>query len=75
MFIDEADLSGLAPESTTDYIKKTLNAIFWSWYSMNEDRKLTTVRWWIISKTIYLRDLKEVFALLFGDEPIGVTAI
>ena len=69
MFINEVDLSGLAPESSVDYIRTTLNLLFWSWYVNNTERKLTTVSWWIISKTIYVKDLKDVFALLFGPQP------
>lgn len=69
MFINEADLSGLAPGTSVDYIRSTLNMLFWSWYATNEDRKLTTVKWWIISKTVYVKDLHDVFALLFGPQP------
>jgi hypothetical protein len=48
-----------------DYLK-VLAGIFWQWYALNTNRKLTKIRIWFIRRTLYVRDLYDVFVLLFG---------
>lgn len=66
MVLDELDLSALEAETTTDHVKKTIALLFWMWYASNQDRKLLVIRKWFISKTIYVRDLEDIFEILFG---------
>ena len=66
MVLDELELDALQPESTQDHIKKTIALLFWSWYALNQERRVTTIRVWFIKRTIYVRDLEGVFELLFG---------
>jgi hypothetical protein len=36
------------------------------WYTQNEYRELKTIKLWIFRKRIVVRDLKQIFELLFG---------
>ena len=50
-------------------IRPLIAELFWQWFHDNYDDKLTIIRFWIIRKTIYVRDLHDVFVILFGPEP------
>lgn len=47
---------------------KVVAPLFWAWFRNNGDRKVYTIKVWIINKTIYVRDLRPVFEMLFGPE-------
>jgi hypothetical protein len=66
MVLDELDLSEVAQESSTEALKLLISTLFWTWFQTNQDHKITTVKWWFIRKTIYVKDLEGVFELLFG---------
>lgn len=39
----------------------------WKWYANNKDVKITTIKlWWIIRRTLYVRDLYDALVWLFG---------
>lgn len=67
--IDEMAVGALATETNTERIKQLINNMFWSWYVLHQNNKVTTVRVWFISKTVYVRDLESVFTLLVGPNP------
>lgn len=54
-----------------DRFKKIVSDVFWSWFESNLDTKVTTVQFWIIKKSIFVRDLRSIFELLFGPQPNG----
>lgn len=66
MVLDELEFESIAPETTTDHIKKTISLLFWAWFEMNQDRRLTTLHFWFIRRTVKVRDLEGVFEILFG---------
>lgn len=67
--VHELNLNAVAHATDQRIIRELLGSIFWSWFFVNEDRVLTTIRWWVIRKTFRVRDLRDVFVLLFGDPP------
>ena len=69
MVLDELDLSSVAQESSTEVLKTLIANLFWTWFAANKDHKVTSVKWWILSKTFYVKDLVGVFELLFGPQP------
>ena len=66
MILDEIDVTPLEAESTSDNVRKVISVLFWTWYATNTDRKITTVKWWVFRKTLFVRDLESIFELLFG---------
>lgn len=62
----------LYAESGRSVLKDILNKIFWKWFETNLNRKLTTIRFWFFKKSIYVKDLREIFTLLFGPQPNGL---
>ena len=62
----ELDVSQIAQSSNEQFIREVVSKLFWTWYFSNQDRKITTVKVWFITKTIYVRDIRGVFELLFG---------
>lgn len=68
MILDEVYQELVMPEAAKSQAKDLLNRIFWDWFHANYNRKLTTIRIWFISKTIYVKDLRDIFTLLFGPE-------
>lgn len=69
--ISEINFSALSQETKENIIRQLVGKLFWEWYYGNLDRKLTTIRWWFIRKTIYVRDLYGVFEILFGPPSIA----
>jgi hypothetical protein len=56
-------------------VKDILALIIWRWFEANLDRKLTTIKlFWILKKSIYVRDLRDIFTLLFGPQTNGLSA-
>lgn len=49
-------------------VKEVVASLFWQWFHDHQDNKVTTVHIWFFSKTLYIRDLHEIFILLFGPE-------
>lgn len=64
--LDELNLEELVPETPKDIVKETINRLFWIWFTQNEYRELTTIKVWIFRKKVVVRDLKQIFELLFG---------
>ena len=64
--LNELDVSQLSAASNEQLIREIVGKLFWTWYFANQDRKITTIRVWFISKTLYVRDIRGVFELLFG---------
>ena len=67
--LKEIDFSSVSSETNENVIRELVSGLFWTWYSHNTDRKLTTLRVWFIRKTIFVRDLSNIFELLFGPNP------
>lgn len=67
--VEEIDTTGLANTTNEDEIRKSISAMFWMWYQTHAEQKVTTVKFWFISKTVYVRDLHSLFQLLFGPQP------
>jgi hypothetical protein len=70
----ELDLSSLEKEAEQAFLRQAISTLFWGWFESNRDRKVTTINWWFIRKTLYVRDLFGVFEILFGPNPNGQTA-
>jgi hypothetical protein len=64
--LDELNLEELVPETPKHVVKETISKLFWMWYTQNEYRELKTIKLWIFRKRIVVRDLKQIFELLFG---------
>lgn len=64
--LQELNVSQLAAASNEQLIREIVSKLFWTWYFSNQDRKITTIRVWFIRRTIYVRDIRGVFELLFG---------
>lgn len=43
-----------------------LAVAFWAYYEEHKDERLFSVKFWIISKTVYWHDCYDVFVLIFG---------
>ncbi len=72
--LNEANLQTLEEEKLyTDEVKLLFSSIAWRWFHANLNRKLTTIKLFgIIKKSIYVRDLRDIFTLLFGS-PNGLS--
>jgi hypothetical protein len=67
--IHEVSLIGLNGMYVDEESKKEVIATaFWGWFHSHQDDKVTTVKVWFFSKTVYVRDLRQIFILLFGPE-------
>lgn len=55
--------------TTVQAVLAQIAPFFWSWYDSNQGLKITSIHVWIISRTIYVRDLMPLFVLLFGSHP------
>jgi len=66
MILREVNLTGVEESQDLDFIRELISKAFWAWYALNTERKITTIRWWVIRKTVYVKDLSGVFELLFG---------
>lgn len=51
-----------------ELIRQTIGKFFWLWFDQHIDDEVTTVSFWFIHRTIRVRDLREVFILLFGPQ-------
>jgi hypothetical protein len=56
------------PDWVKPLIKATVAKFFWTWYHQHENDKIVSIGWWIIKKTVRVRDIHGVFVLLFGEE-------
>ncbi len=70
MILDELDdfTEDAIESSRLKSAKLVVGKLFWIWYNANVNRKLTSIKLWIFSKSIYVKDLKGIFILLFGPE-------
>ena len=66
--LQQIDVTPLCEELTAVDIRSKISAIFWLWFYSHQDERVTTVKVWFISKTLYVRDLRSIFILLFGPE-------
>ena len=72
--LNELDVSTLSAAQDESVIRELVSGLFWAWYASNVDKKITSLKWWIFRKTIYVRDLESVFELLFGPMPAARSA-
>ncbi len=67
--IQEINLSGLNGLYVDEESKKeVIGRAFWAWFHAHQDNKVTTIKVWFFNKTVYVRDLRQIFVLLFGPE-------
>jgi hypothetical protein len=66
--IDQVDVTALQVAGDETVVRALVGSMFWKWYHEHQDQKVTTIRVWFISKTVYVRDLQAIFVLLFGPE-------
>lgn len=67
--IESPTLSSQGESETLENVREFLNIIFWRWFQENLNRKLTTIKLFgIFKKSIYVRDLRDIFTLLFGPQ-------
>lgn len=64
--VDLGNLAGVYPSG--DSWREFVANAFWAWFHDHRDDRVTTVRVWFFSKTLYVRDLYQIFILLFGPE-------
>lgn len=55
------------------FLRQFIASVFWNWYYENLNRKVTAVSWWVFKKTFFVRDLRSIFELLFGEDPASST--
>lgn len=67
--LDEMNVGRLAPEQQESTVKRIINELFWNWFFLNQNRKVTAVKIWFFKKSVYVRDLKSIFELLVGPNP------
>jgi hypothetical protein len=67
--VDQVNVSALAVAGDEDVIRGLISSMFWSWYRKNINVQITIVKFWFISRAVYVRDLRPLFELLFGNEP------
>lgn len=65
--IDDIDLTSVASSPAVKEIRKELAFLFWGWYALHQDNKVIKVKIWFISRQIRLRDLRDVFVMIFGE--------
>jgi hypothetical protein len=65
--VDELVLDG--NEASGLDFREVISLLFWDWFDKNQDQKVTVVSVWLIRKTLYVRDLRSVFSMLFGLHP------
>jgi hypothetical protein len=66
--IEEVNLLGLSSFAEDSDRRRIIGAAFWMWFHGHQDDKVTTIKVWFISRTVYVRDLRQIFVLLFGPE-------
>lgn len=52
-----------------EQVKESLGVFFWNWYKFHQEDKIITINFFIFSKTVRVKNIKEIFKLLFGDPP------
>lgn len=65
--IQELDLVEIQNPAVRAGIRDIMAREFWAWYYQNQDRTVTTVKVWFLSKKVRVRDLRPIFVLLFGE--------
>lgn len=53
--------------ATDSAIRAAIAAEFWRWYAAHEETEITRINWWVIHKTVRVKDVRPVFVLLFGE--------
>lgn len=64
-----AVLDEISVDGQTSAILSFVAKAFWDWFDNHQDQKVKTIKIWFISKTVYVRDLRDIFTLLFGAHP------
>ena len=67
--IDEMPLAKVGASTDVNAIRAIINGIFWDWFVLHQNNKVKTVNFWIIHRTMYVRDFKDLFVLLVGPSP------
>lgn len=67
--LDEVNIQAVVDSTNNgDIIRSFLKAELWAWYDQHKNDEVKTVNFWIIHRTIYVRDLYQIFILLLGPE-------
>lgn len=53
----------------SDAARALISQAAWHWFVLNRDLRVVTIKWWFIRKTVYLRDLEDVWEMIFGPKP------
>jgi hypothetical protein len=61
--------SAQIPPAIVELARREFAHAFWEWFRLNQNRRLFKIKVWFISKSVYVRDLHDVFEMLFGPEP------
>lgn len=68
----EANLDAYSVENQ-EWFKAIVAQMFWRWYESNQETLVTTISVWVFKKKIFVKDLRSLFEILFG-EANGTTA-
>ena len=63
-----ADLAGIDP-AVFSIVKSYIAAELWKWFAVHQNQAVKTINFWFIHRTIYVRDLRQVFVLILGPDP------
>lgn len=67
--IDEINIGAVSAVSyDSAAVRRMVGSMFWAWFHANQNQRITTIKVWFFSKTVYVRDLEQIFLLLFGPE-------
>lgn len=57
------------PAAAAGPFKDALATAFWRWYDTHQDDKVKSIKIWFFTHTVRIRDLRQVFEMLFGPHP------
>lgn len=57
------------PTVLVETVKLAIAAELWKWIDANPNYKIFSVKWWILSKTVTVKDCRPIFTLLLGTDP------
>ena len=66
--IDQINVAVVSSVSNNpDATRNVIAGQFWIWFDRHQEDRVTTVKIWLFHKTLYVRDLRPIFVMLFGD--------
>lgn len=66
--LHEIKIPNILP-TVKEELRTLIGREFWFWFHDHQNHKITTVKVWFLKKSLYVKDLKEIFTLLFGTDP------